>query len=165
MAELGSTTIYGDLTVTGNINGEKQVFSAYDSGGEIDISSGWTDITWDTEWIKDDIFVHSSDSAEITINKNIDCIITAEISAAYVPSGGWDRSTSHFRVLKNGSEITGMMGFLYHRAEVKGENTGVATGFFALSSGDSIKVQAERYGGSAPIRTLPDSCRISIIEE
>lgn len=48
---------------------EVALFAAYDAGGLIELSTLWTDITWDTEILKDAIFTHSADSAETTIGE------------------------------------------------------------------------------------------------
>lgn len=78
-------------------------FFGYDSAGEIAITSGWTDLTLDTEVKKDGLFTHADDSAEVTVNKSGEYEIIG--NAGFQTAG--NNMFIEMRLTKNGTEIDG----------------------------------------------------------
>ena len=139
-----------------------QYFAAYDAGGNINISSGFTDITWDTEDKKDSAFTHSADSAEVTVNESGDYLIHCHMSIM----GSNARTESVIRIMiDTGSgytESSGTLAYGYHRNNNQNKSTAVTMKYINLSSTNKIKIQATQNTGSGTMRTAPDGCRILI---
>lgn len=142
-----------------------QIFYAYDNIGNIDITSGFTSITWDTEIRKDSIYKHSVDSSDITFASNGDYLVSTDISTN--KTSDRIRSTTVIRILLDtGSgflEIEGTRGFAYNRNTTSGENTCTVTRILSgIISGNIIRVEAMRLNGIGTILTIPNGCRIYI---
>lgn len=142
-------------------------FSAYDASGGIDVSSGWTDITWDTELKKHTIFSHTADSAVITINKTAEFLFCFDYGCEMSSSSGNVPSNSAGRlVVDTGggyNEVAGTMCYAYHDRTLQGTASASMSGIFVnVTSGDSFKVQVQRFAGNDTIVTLANSCRILI---
>ncbi len=147
-------------------------FSAYDNVGGIDVSAGWTDITWDTERRKDGIYTHTADSAVITINKTTDFIFSFDFGCDMTSSSGSVPSISAARlVVDTGggyTEVAGTRCYTFHDRTTAGEaSSSVNNIIISVTSGDDFKLQVQRFSGNDTIVTLADTCRIFIksIEE
>jgi hypothetical protein len=135
---------------------------AFDAAGGIDISSGWTDITLDTEVVKDSIFALSG--AEITINADGYYAISYYVGAD-VTSGTKDsKSESRLAVDTGGgyAELGGTRCPMFNKDVAEGTSNGAATVLRQFNSGDKIKIQAQRMGGTSTIVTYANACGITI---
>lgn len=143
--------------------GEK-VFWGYDTAGGINISSGWTDITLDSEGYKDDEFTHSADSAVVEVDEDGIYQITYYVTT-YITSGS-SRSDSEARiVIDTGSgyvEEAGSIGGMYNRTAGEDLANASVTIIKSLSATDKIKLQARRNSGSDTVVTWPNSCGLVI---
>jgi len=147
-------------------------FSAYDAGGGIDVSSGWTDITWDTERKKAGVYTHSADSAVITIGKTSDFIFSFDYGCDMSSSSGNAPSVSACRLVTDTgggyAEVAGTRAFAFHDGTDDGESSASVNNIIlSVTSGDAFKVQVQRFAGNDTILTVADACRIFIqcIEE
>ena len=145
-------------------NATVPLFYAYDAAGDIDISSGLTDITLDTEVKKDSEFTHSNDSAEIEINTTDLYEITYYIGT-YVTSGS-SRSDSIAKLQKDTgggyADIPGTIGPMYNRQSSQGYANACVTVLHTLNDGDKIKLVAQRNSGTNTILTLANSAGLVI---
>jgi len=141
--------------------GADEVFYAYDNVGNIDISSGWTDITLDNEVKEDAPYTHAADSAEVTIGEDGWYEITYSIST-WITDTSTNRSDSEARLMLNGSEIEGTRGGMYNRQNNSDLANASVTRIIELSDTDVIKLQAQQNSGSATVSTYPDGVSLSI---
>ncbi len=147
-------------------------FSAYDNGGAIDVSTDWTDITWDTERRKDSPYIHTADSAVITINKKTNIILSFDYACYMTSSSGSVPSTSAARlVIDTGSgytEVAGTRCYALHDRTAAGNASASANNIIiSVNSRNSLKLQVQRFTGNDTLQTVSDACRIFIksIEE
>ena len=140
------------------------MFYAFDSVGNINIISGWTDITLDTEVREDSNYTHGTDSAEITFNQDGWYEVSYNISTDVI--SGADRSTSASKLQENVGagyiDIPGSRGEMYNRISNKGSTNASVKILREFESGDKIKLVASRTSGSDNIQTKPDSAGITI---
>ena len=134
-------------------------FFAYDSTGNIDVTSGDTDITLDTEVKKDNCYTHSADSAEITITESgwykIEIDVFAETTAGRDSAQWWimiDTGGGY-------SEMAGTRAGTYHRTPGNDEATGTIHRLYEFSVDDKIKLQG---AGDSGVFTAPDGVRFMI---
>ena len=138
------------------------VFHAYDATGAINISAGATDLTWDTEVIKDPAYTHSNDSAEITVT--VAGWYKFEVDVTTDVTSGTIRSDSYFYLyhVDDTAIIAGTVAWMYNRQATQGENTASVTRIVELAIDDTVKVVALLNSGSNTITTLANGCRITI---
>lgn len=139
------------------------IFSAYDAAGDITISGSETDITWDTENIKDSGYTHSADSAEITVGATGDYRISVDLTV-YNSSGSYCCGYGQVRKDSGGgyADIAGMDFYTFNYSTTYKDSTMSASLVVSLTASDKIKVVAGRNAGSATIKTRADACRIVI---
>ena len=151
----------GPTGPSGEVGDDVDKFYAYDAAGGIDVSSGWTDITLDTEVVDDPAFSHGADSAEVTINTDG----WYELSY-YVATDGGGRADSEARIAwdQGGgyAEMGGTRGTMYNRQASQGTTSCSVTVLRELSSGDKIKLQAQKKSGSGSILTYANACGLTI---
>ena len=151
-----------DSAITASVAPLK-IFHAYDAVGNIDITSGWTDITFDTEVKKDEDYSHANDSAEITIQRSDWYLVSYYISTNETSSG---RAQSVAKLQKDtGSgyaDIPGTIGVMYNRTTAQGGTNASVSITHQFSAGDKIKLVAQRDSGAETIVTVPNSCGILI---
>ena len=140
-------------------------FSAYDSAGEVDINSGFTAITWNTEDHKDSShYTHEGGSSNITLNITRKYKITVDIST-YVISGNNPTSTEARLVIDAGGGFTEMLGtksFIFNRNSSTGHGTTSITKYYSATAGDIIRLEAQKLSGNNILATCPNGCRIII---
>lgn len=132
-------------------------FYAYDANGNIDVTGGWTDITFDTEVRENSAYTHTSDSAVVTVNNNAWYQVTAQCFSETTVG----RDSAQWRLVKDSgsgySEISGTRAGSYHRTDANDESTATVNAMLNLNSGDKIKFQGSGDGG---VFTAPNGCRI-----
>jgi hypothetical protein len=145
---------------------KKKVFSAYDAAGEIDVSGGETDITLDTEGATNAAFSHGDDEAEIAFNESGDFEVT--ICAGAYTAANKAICIAEFKLQVNtGGGYADAGGTIIRipmalEAVVGGSCTGTKSIVTAFSAGDIIKMTGKRIAGGDTVKTLADSCSISI---
>lgn len=140
---------------------DAEYFSAGDTAGGTTIGTSWVDIPLGSQFQVDSPFSHTPGSAEVTVNKTGILLMIADVSTR-VQSGN-NRSQCEMRVLQNGSEIPGTRGAMYAREVNEGSGTASASRALSVTSGDVIKMQAERVSGSSNTQTLPNGSRLTLV--
>ena len=141
------------------------MFSAYDSGGEIDITTTWADVPLDTQERADNEFTHTVDTAPVTIEEPGWYEISYSASA-YTNAGGSSQATVATRLQEDtGAGFATIAGSTGSDFLVSGGSdanmSGSAIREYVI--GDEIKLQMQRSGGDAiTISTRPDSVRLTI---
>jgi hypothetical protein len=128
--------------------GESAVFDGYDLAGGIAIGTGWTDITWDTERIKDLIYTHAPSGASVTVGRDGRYHLTARVTS----DDSGDQIMTRFMV-DTGSGWTPVPGTLAADGFWSGnrKSTANADVVLELDAGDKVKVQAIALVGSTTL--------------
>ena len=156
----------GWVSLTGGGGGalEFSVFYAYDSVGDIDISSGWTDITLDTEVKEDAPYSHAADSSNVTITEDGWYEITYNIGT--YQSAGDVRSDSEAKLQEDTgggfTDVPGSFSTIYNRQVSQGRGSASVTILREFFNGDIMKLQAQRLSGTGTILTEGDTAGLSI---
>jgi len=138
---------------------------AYDNGGGIDISAGFTDITMDTEGYKNsDWFTFTATNAPITI------VLAGVYEVAYYigteVTSGTNRDSSAARLMLDTgggfAEMAGTRGPMYNRQAGEGYGQAAVSIIRSFSAGDIVKLQAGKLTGSDTVKTVADTCGITI---
>jgi hypothetical protein len=147
------------------VDSNKKYFSAYDAGGAINLNSGFTAITWDTESYKDaDYYTHSADSANVTVLKTGIYKITVNLSITTALSLTQATSTARLEI-DTGGGFTALAGTtsVTNLGTVAGGSGCVVSAYFGtISAGNVLRATAERTTGSGTVTTLANGCRILI---
>ena len=147
-------------------------YSGYSDDGAtgIDISGGFTDVTWDVDNRVDATYTHSTvtNPAEITINTTGDYLVDVDIGTYINGGGGTNRSHSEARIqldpLGGGAfaTVAGTTGLMYNRTANRGYGFCSIKTIISANATDIIKVQAGRVAGTSTVRTRNEACRIRI---
>lgn len=165
-AEVFDGSVWVSLTSGGSGGGTLSFdgFYAYDAVGAIDINSGWTDLTLDTEVKEDAPFTHGADSAEVTINEDGWYEITYNVSTDV--TSGTSRSDSETKIQEDkGSgyiDVPGSFGQMYNRQATQGGSSTSVTILREFVSGDKVKIQAHRISGTNTVVTSADGVGLTI---
>jgi len=169
-ADGANISAVGDtITIHGGGSQDSPIyFSGIDSAGLIDISSGFTDITLDTEHAKTGI-THSADSAEVTIDTTGAYAVTYHVGNIETTSTP-DRASSEARLMLDTgagyAEVKGTRGHMYHRnnsSQVSAKNSCSCTVILDLTAGDKLKIQAQKFQvNTSTIKTAADACGLSV---
>lgn len=139
-------------------------FYAYDAVGNISLDAGWTDITLDSEVKEDAPYTHAADSAEVTINEDGWYEVTYNVGL-YTSDSNNNRGTADAKLQENTgggfTDIPGSEGTAYLRGN-GGEGNVSVTMLRQFTTGDIIKIQAQRSLGSNASLTLPNSAGLTI---
>jgi hypothetical protein len=141
-------------------------FDAYDSSGDTDVTSGWTDIPFDTDREKTSDFTHDTVSApsEIIINTTGTYVVVARVTI--YQSAGDSRSEASMRLtLDSGSGynyVNGSLARMYSRSNSQGASTAVVILLLDLEKTNGLRVQAQRESGGGTIKTLADGSSLTI---
>jgi|GEM_PF-5713051 len=144
-----------DFTDGGDIkaDGWKEFSDGYISltmGANIPLSTSWVELPWDTAKRNDAAFTwDSSAGTRIYVNASGDYKITVDVTSYQYSTT--TRTQSRFRILKNGSTLTGGYGWMYNREVTEGYNTASATLIVSCAANDYITVEAEVYSGSTNV--------------
>lgn len=134
-------------------------FSAYDSTGGTDVTSGWTDIPLGVERKKTSEFSHTNPNATVTINEASTYLILGEVT-----TDGGGRADSEGRLVLNGTPVAGTICTMYNRNTSQGTTTGSFSTVLDLSIGDVLKIQAQKKSGSGSILLYPNGSRLTIVK-
>jgi len=160
----GGAGIQGNVHTGGYISSDNGYFMGVHTSGGLSLNSGFTDITWELEKRKDSIYTHNTSTEAVQINITGDYKIIVDLSTDVTSGGG--RSISEGRVMRDSgigySELTGTRTYMYNRTSTGGENSGSIHFIESLTSGDFIKVQAQRLSGSSTVSTIANGCRLLI---
>lgn len=128
------------------------------------IGSNWTDISLNNVRVKDDIYTHLSDSAEITVTQDGNYELIARCTTKLQNSN--KKTQLQMRLaLDSGSgfnSIPGSFGLIYNNNKTLGINTSSVNVTLQLSTGDKIKMQAIRISGNGNVVTVPEACSFKI---
>jgi hypothetical protein len=134
-------------------------FSAVHTTGGANISSGWTDISLQTEHKKTSGFTHTALSAEVTLNVSGTYTIIGYLSTEN--SNHADDAGSRLRLVRDTGggylEVPGTRARMANDNEADDSNTGVFSVILDVNAGDKFKLQAERRIGSSTIITITDA--------
>lgn len=165
MTDSQSATGLSYVDVSTILNANKKIFSAYDSAGSINISGGPTAITWATESRKDsDCYTHAVNSSSVTVTKNGNYHVTANITAATAVS--LIQTTCYSRL-----EINTGSGFVTVPGATSWGNLGTITGGAAtmtidyvgsVTSGSIFRIVSERISGAGLTATIINASRLTI---
>jgi len=141
------------------------VLYAYDAGGGINVSAGWTDITFDTvPYVDSNWFSLSAGTATVTINRAGLYEVTYYITTQN--TSGSSRSTSEARLVENVGagfvEIGGTRGGMYNRIANVGLAQASVTIIRHFNATDTLKVQVQRNAGTDTITTYANGCGILV---
>lgn len=143
---------------------DQSTFYAYDAAGDINITSGWTNITFDTEVKEDAPYSHAADSEVITFTENGWYEITYDIGT-YVSTGS-NRTSSRAKLQEDvGSgytDIPGSQSTMYNRNAPNGYNSTSATILREFTAGDSVRLQAQAFNGTDTVLTEAETVRITV---
>lgn len=159
MGDLSSTTVYGDLDVTGVINGKQNgrinqpVISLTTTDTSTNINqSSWTKINWDTEKIVDTPYSHSG--TDITFNEAGTYEVYASIS---YDANGNARTNPGVKFAINGTrrDGIGMSGYV-RSASGHNEASTPLKEVISVGAGDTLTVQTTQMGnnGTCNMRSL-----------
>ena len=141
-----------------------KAFYATDIVGNINLNAGWTNITLDTEVVKDDAYTHAPDGSQITITEAGLYEVTYNISTFV--SAGNNRSSSQAKIQVNGGggfiDVPGSIGNMYNRQTGEGSTNASVTILRNFNAGDIVKLQARRVSGSDTVLTSPNSVGLTI---
>lgn len=160
--ETHNKTTISDLLTAGL--GPSEQFSGVDTVGNVDISTGWTDIPLNTEHKKTSGFTHTGSSAEITVN-----VTGTYVLAAYVSTenqNNIDDSGSRMRIVRDTGagyvEVAGTRARMSNDSESDDSGAGTVVITIDVTSGDKFKLQAERRAGTSTIVTIGDGSGLAI---
>jgi hypothetical protein len=150
MAQLSTTTIFGDLFVSGDTHID-QVFVATGSGTDINTSS-WNLMNWNNTEIIDEAY--SFDGSTVTIEMDGDYEISAGMD---FDSSGSSREAPSIALKRNGNYI-GFIGRTGYMRDNEGHNqsSSHSKAIISASKGDQIvarsKGEADNSGSYSPYR-------------
>jgi hypothetical protein len=128
------------------------------------IDTAWVDMPINIERLKDSIFTHLTDSAEVTITEDSRYSIVARVSLD--EQSGNNRTEGEIRILEDtGSgfvEVPGTRGYLYSRQNSQGANTATVKFIKDYSVNSKIKVQARRSSGNSTLEFIPNGSSLII---
>ena len=135
------------------------LFYSYSTSGDIDISSGWTDLTFENESIKDAGYTFTNDK-ELAVDDS--GLYEINYSASTYITSYTDDSEVLIKIqVDTGSgytDINGSFSGLLNYSNTYGLNSANKTILLSLDDDDKIKILAKRNGGSSTIKTYPNSC-------
>jgi hypothetical protein len=145
--------------------GAAEAFSGYDQTGGTSLDAGWADIPILTERVKTSNIVHSASSAEVTINATGRYIIIGEATSNI--TAGTSRSQCQLKLqIDTGGgygDVGGTLRGMYARQASQPQNSGSFTIILDLTSGDKIKMQAQRASGGSTCVTLADGQSLTLM--
>ena len=153
----GWTTLYGGAE-------KRYYFDGYDSAGDTDVSSGWTDVPLGTKRVTTSGFTHTPGDAEITFVNDGTYIVVARLTT-YV-SSGTSRSESELKLqIDTGggyADVPGTTGINYNRTADQGAATSTVMLVLGVSAGTKLKMQGRRVDGGSTVQTLANGSGITI---
>ena len=149
-------TATGATTATWQTPSSADIFSGADTVGNVDITTGWTDISLNTELKKTSNMTHIASSAEVVVNRTGTFQIAGYIST--VSSVG-NNSSAEGRLMRDTgggyAEVVGTR--IYQALDSVGEDdrgTGSFTIVIDVTSGHKFKLQVQRATGTGTIKTI-----------
>ncbi len=141
------------------------MFSAYDSGGEINITATFTDLPLDTQERVDSEYTHTADTAPVTITEAGWYEISYSASA-YTSAGGNAQATVATQLQEDtGGGFATIAGSTASDLLVSGGSDAnmSSSALREYAIGDEVKLQMQRSGGDTiTIATRPDSVHLTI---
>lgn len=142
-----------------------ETFDGYFTTGTVNINAGWTDVPIDVQRQITGAFTHTTPNAAVTINTTDKYLVIGRVTTTN--SAGGDRSDSTVRIVRDTGtgfvEVAGTLGWNYNRNDAEGTTTATTQAVLDLNSGDQIKLQAQRDGGSSDIILENNACALTII--
>ncbi len=137
------------------------VTSAVDVAGGLDVTAGWTNITFDNTTLENpNIGTHTPTTAPITIQKTGIYEVCAGVSLEQ--TAGNSRSQTAMRLQLNGVTISGSFAEMYSRNNSRGGDNASKSLPLSLTSGDILTLQAQRVSGAGTIKTVANSCYLNV---
>jgi len=155
MANLSSTTIHGNLNVSGSVQID-HVFLATGSGTDINTSS-WLDMSWNNTEMEDSPY--SFDGTTVTINQDGSYEIVAEMDFS---NSGNSRNNPNIGIQRNGNweGVIGKSGYM-RDAEAHNTASSHSRAIISANSGDTIKARAMGSANNSGSYS-PDRCQFYI---
>ena len=151
----------GSSQIAQGDHNHNKLFYTYCVSGDINISSGWTDLWYDEEHTKDSIYTFTNDK-EVTVSTGGLYEINYSVSTyttTYVDDTEslvkiqWDDGNGYV-------DVDGSFSGLFNYSDEYGLNSAAKTILLSLSANDKVKIQAKRNNGSSTIKTYPNSCTL-----
>jgi hypothetical protein len=141
-------------------------FDGYTTDSSASIDTAWVDMPINIERLKDTIYTHAANSAEITVSESTRYEVVARVSLD--EKTGNNRTEGEMRVLADqGSgfvEVPGTRGYMYSRNDGQGANTATVKFVNDYSAGTVFKVQARRSSGTSTLEFISEGCSLTISE-
>lgn len=152
-----------DLNIGGNLNGGRNVFSAYTNANSATFTTNLVDLNFDVEIRDDSHYTHSTvtNNHEITVNETGDYMV--QFDCTIDVSSGSARSGARCYLVDDGIEVDGSRCYPYNRlAGGAGINTCSFNRIVNITGGSVIKVQVTRNAGSDTLIASTDGSRITM---
>ena len=139
--------------------------SAYTTTASVINSTTYVDLLLDVQrYTPGSAFSHTPGSAEVTINDDGRYFISYFVTVT--ATSGTSRSESQVRMQRQQgvgfNTIPGTTSFVYNRTSAQGAGTAAVSFTMDLSSGDILKVQANRESGGSTLGYLSNGCGLTI---
>jgi len=172
LIEKGATNGVATLDSSGQVPSSQLPFSdserfeAYNSVTTTGFNTSPATINLNQTRINSAPSLFSITSSEVTINENINALVSYRVSTEI--SSGTSRSTSYAWVeIDTGSgftEVDGSRVFMYNRTDGNSVNTGSGNVLLDVNSGDVIRLRVQRQDGTDTLNTVIDGCNLSIVD-
>lgn len=126
------------------------------------ITTSWQDIPLNFERIKDSIFTHAANSAEITVTQSGRYIV--EYSLGTQSTSGATRSQTEGRLVLNGSAVANSNSEIYNRTSSEGGGHAHRSFILDLNANDVLKIQVQRQSGGNTQQTIAGASALVIHE-
>ena len=163
LSVFGNATITGNLNVTGTVTKASAAFDAYNMVQTTLSSTNSTlvVVNIDTSRLSTPSGAFTLNSGVLTVNQGGSYEVTYRVST-FVASGA-SRSTSRTQLSLSGIEVPGTRAWIYNRQQNQGYGSASVTCLLQLSPGDQLRVGVTRSYGTDTIRTVGQSCSLTLL--
>lgn len=118
----------------------------------------------------DGVNKHDTDYFDFSIGEaNVTILVSGQYSLHpymhFEQSAGNNRSEASFRVVRNGNQVPGMIGYTYSRQISQGRGGSPTHQVLDLNAGDVIRVEGRRISGNGTLRPAANACGLVIVLE
>lgn len=128
----------------------------------ITITTSWQDVPLNDERVKDSIFTHSSNSAEITVNETSRYLVIYAVGIQ--STSGGSRTQTEARLVLNGSPVSNSGAELYNRNSNQGGDNASRSFVLDLTDGDVLKLQVQRQSGGNTQQTIAGQSGLLLVK-
>lgn len=138
------------------------LFAAYGPTSTIDVSAGWTDVTWDTEIRKDSsglVYSHAAGAAVVTLEEAGDYLVMADVSFSTTGNNHGVEA----RLDLAGTPVAGSNAFAFLRSDGLA-SVSLQRLISNVTAGQALKVQARRAQGASSVLVQAANSRLTVIK-